>query len=211
MSHHLVSSQINQYFSPFEKGDGIPNIMRKLRNNCMQMLSGIFQLISPHVIEKAANTIYNSKSLSIYSPNSARGSSLFAQRMFLQIGIQTYTYSDLMFSIPASEHLGPRDAVLGISFSGMSKVVIDSVRNAKRKKAVIIGMTGFQNSELAKLSDILICYNSRIPDDLRYLHMIFILEITAIGMIQNTILSKHYEELMPYIQKTIDTTKLVRY
>jgi DNA-binding MurR/RpiR family transcriptional regulator len=210
LSHHLVSS-LSEPLVQYAEEDSVSDILVKMKNNFIHIWQDIFELLDPKLIEQAARNIYNSKNVYIYSAPGTVTSALFAQKMFLQTGIQCSTYNDVMFSIPASEHLSSRDTVIGISFSGMSKMVIESVKLAKEKKATVIGITGFQTSELKKLADINICFNSRIPDDLRYQHMIFFMEITVIAMIQNTILTQHYKELSPVLQRTIDIVNMVRY
>jgi DNA-binding MurR/RpiR family transcriptional regulator len=210
LSHHLVSPS-SESLIQYSDEDSVSDIMVKMKNNFIQIWQDIFELFDPKLIERAANSIYNSRNLYIYAPPGTVTSALFAQKMFLQTGIQCSAYNDVMFSIPASEHLSSRHTVIGMSFSGMSKMVIESVKLAKEKKATVIGITGFQTSELAKLADINICFNSRIPDDLRFQHMIFFMEITVIAMIQNTMLSQHYKELNPVLQRTINIVNMVRY
>ncbi|MDL2229653.1 hypothetical protein LJC14_05325, partial [Treponema sp. OttesenSCG-928-L16] len=67
---------------------------------------------------------------------------------------------------------------------------------------------GFPTSELAKNSDIVLCFNSRVPDDIMYVHMVCIMEISVIGMLQHTIYNKYHKELLPFIKKSKDAIKL---
>jgi D-sedoheptulose 7-phosphate isomerase len=57
--------------------------------------------------------------------------------------------------------LEPGDVVIAISASGNSSNVIKAVRFAHEKKAVVIGLTGFQGGKLKEIAD----YNLNIESD----------------------------------------------
>ncbi|MBU4031145.1 SIS domain-containing protein [Patescibacteria group bacterium] len=48
------------------------------------------------------------------------------------------------------------DAVIGISASGNSPNIIDAIKTAKKKKAITLGLAGFNGGKLAKMADICI-------------------------------------------------------
>jgi DNA-binding MurR/RpiR family transcriptional regulator len=206
MFHHLVSPQIDQ-FAFYNETDTVSELLEKMQSNGMRIWKDVFQLIDPKQIERAVKLIYNSRAIYIFAAGGTMGTALFAQKMFLHIGIQCHVYSDIILAMPASEHLNREDTVIGISYSGEGRVVVESVKNAKKRKAHIIGITGFQNSELAKLSDLIISYNLRIPNDLMYIHMTCMIEVTIMGMLQNVILTRYHKELDPFLRNTRDAIK----
>jgi DNA-binding MurR/RpiR family transcriptional regulator len=207
ISHHLVAPRPDQ-LEPYREGDSAFEILEKMQSNCLQIWRDVFQLIDPRVIERAAKLIYDAREVYIFAAGGTTGTAYFAQKMFLHIGIQCHIYSDVIFSVPASEHLSKKNVVIGMSYSGAGRTVVSSVKNAKQKGASIISITGYQNSELAKLADIPIVFNIRIPNDLAYIHMICMLEVSILAMLQNVILGLHYKDLDPLMQKTKDAIKL---
>jgi DNA-binding MurR/RpiR family transcriptional regulator len=52
-----------------------------------------------------------------------------------------------------------------------------------------IGITAHNNSYLAKLVTIPLCYSLHIGDDLRYLHIARMCEIAIIGLIQSALIN----------------------
>jgi DNA-binding MurR/RpiR family transcriptional regulator len=207
ISHHLVSPQAIE-FEPYCENDSVSGIMEKMKSNCQQIWQDVYQLIDPGLIERAARMIYNAKAVYIFAAGGSTGTAYYTQKMLLHIGIQCYRYSDIMFSLPASEHLTGEDTVIALSCSGEGKMVVESTKNAKKRHANVIGITGNSTSDLAKNSNIVLCFNSRIPDDLMYVHMVCIMEISIIAMLQHTIYNKYHKELLPFLPKTKDAIKI---
>ncbi|MDL2230112.1 MurR/RpiR family transcriptional regulator, partial [Treponema sp. OttesenSCG-928-L16] len=91
ISHNLVSPQAIE-FEPYREDDTVPKIMEKMRVNCQQILQDVYHLIDPKLIERTAKLIYNSKAVYIFAAGGTMGTAYYAQKIFLQIGIQCYVF-----------------------------------------------------------------------------------------------------------------------
>jgi DNA-binding MurR/RpiR family transcriptional regulator len=209
ISHHLVSPKLDQFLH-YQEEDTTSEILKKMWINCRQIFQDIFQILDPNLVERAVKLIHKARAVYIFAAGGAASSALSGQKMLLHTGIPCHFYSDIIYSLPVSEHCNSEDTIIGISYSGEGKMVIEPVKNAKRKGASIIGITGFPNSKLTKLSDIPICYNLRVPDDFMYQHMVSMTEIMIIAALQNSILCRYHEELSPFIEKGKEAANLVR-
>lgn len=192
---HNLASALPEKNDIIGVNDGAAAILEKLKSFCQKTVGEVFELLDPKSVESAAQKIYGAKNVHIYAQDGSITSAKYAQFMFIQIGVPCYAFTDRLFAVPASENLTPDDVVLCISFSGDAKIVLDAAKNAKEKKAAIIAVTGFSASGLAGIADVLLSYNSRVPDDLRYMHLIYVCELSIISAIHSMILNKHRREL----------------
>lgn len=199
------------FFFIFEPGNSVGEILEKSKQFCQKTIGEVLELLDPKEVERAAQKVFEAKNVQIYAQDGSMSSAKYAEFMFLQIGINSHALTERLRAVPASEILGPDDTVIAISFSGDAKIVIDAVANAQRRKASIIGITGFQNCILAKYADIMLGYNSRVPDDMRYLHMIYICELAVISAIHSAVIHRYHNELALRIQNAGVAAKLNRY
>lgn len=77
------------------------------------------------------------------------------QKLFLA-GFNVYESSDQDLQLLSISHLEKRDVVIAISYSGKTKNIVDLVKYAREKEAIVIAITNFPVSPLAKNSDILL-------------------------------------------------------
>lgn len=208
---HNLASAVSDNNDLIDVEDGAAAILEKLKSFCQKAVGEVFELLDPKLIERAAQKIYGAKNVHIYAQDGSITSAKYAQFMFIQIGVPCYAFTDRLFAVPASENLTPDDAAVCISFSGDAKIVLDAAKNAKEKKAAIIAVTGFSASGLAGIADVLLSYNSRVPDDLRYMHMIYVCELSIISAIHSMILNKHQRELALQIRHANIAARKNRY
>lgn len=210
MTHSLASS-VPEEHDLIEAEDSVAQILEKSRRYSQKTIGEVFSLLEARTVERAAKSVYQAKNVHVYAQDGSVTSARYVQFMFLQIGIPACAFSERLLAVPAAETLSGEDVAIAISFSGDAKIVIDAVANAKKRKATIIGITGFANSTLAKQSDILLCYNSRVPDDLRYIHMIYTCELAIVSAIHSAILNKYHNELAPRLENANQAARVNRY
>ena len=208
---HNLASAVSEDNNLIDAGDNAAVIVDKLKLFCQKTVGEVLGLLDPKAVERAAQRIYNAGTVHIYAQDGSITSAKYAQFMFTQIGVPCYAYSDRLFAIPASETLTRADAAVCVSFSGDAKIVLDAAANAKEKGAAVVAVTGFSDSSLGELSDILLSYNARVPDDLRYLHMIYVCELSVISAIHSVILNKHKKELALPIRRSNIAARKNRY
>ncbi len=210
MTHNLASS-VPEDNDLIEPDDNVAAILTKSKRYCQRAIGEVLDLLDPNLVEQAAQKVFGAGTVHVYAQDGSMSSAKYAEFMFLQIGIPCYAQTERLRAMSASSILGQGDTVIAISFSGDAKIVIDAVENAKNRKATIIGITGFQDSILGRDADILLSYNARVPDDLRYLHMIYVCELSVISAIHAAVINKYHNELSLRIQNASLAQKLNRY
>ncbi len=78
------------------------------------------------------------------------------EAMFLRIGIQAKSVSDPHFQAQIASLLHEDDLVIGISLSGKTKDIYDSLSIAHTKHAKIISLTNYLLSPIAQQSDLVL-------------------------------------------------------
>lgn len=102
------------------------------------------------------------------------------------------------------------DVAIGFTYSGASKTILDIMAMAKKRGAVTAGITGYSESPLAKTVSIPLCYSTKVEDDLRYLHVARMCELSIIGLIQSEVLNIMPEERREKLLLSQSAIKSVR-
>jgi DNA-binding MurR/RpiR family transcriptional regulator len=187
------------------------SIKKKLHMKCLQAIDETILLLNDRDLKYATDSIMNADSIAFFAHGGSGVAAQFAQVLFMQIGIPCYCFNDQSMAFMSSAHLTRKDVAVGISYSGKASITIEALKTAKQNGATTIGITGFANSLLIRYSDIRLCYNATIEDDLRYLHIARICEIAILGTLQNCILSRNYDKLQKGMQISKDAFSRGRY
>ncbi len=79
-----------------------------------------------------------------------------AQQRFMRIGVTSRFSMDGDLQLIHASQLSPGDVVMAVSHSGRSKPVIDVCKEAKSNGAIVIAITNYPVSPLAKKADIIL-------------------------------------------------------
>lgn len=103
------------------------------------------------------------------------------------------------------------DVAIGMCLSGSAKIVVDAMRIAKKNKATTIGIIGFPDSPLGEISDIHLSFNARVPDNIQYIPLAFICDLTILGILQAVTTAKNRKALSDQIGNVSSVTRYNRY
>lgn len=145
------------------------------------------QLLDQTKLKQAIHALIKAKKIYFYAEGATGASAMFAYQLFLQIGLPCNCFTDASLMMLSAAHLEPGDVVICMSYSGSSENVFSAMRQAQRNKAVAIGITAFSKTRIGRLSDICLSYSCNIPDDLQYLHIARMCELSIIGILQSNI------------------------
>lgn len=143
------------YKQSFEKST--PNITnsytKQVLNTYEELLNKSYTLIDEKQIQRVVDMISNKKRIYIYG----RGSSgLVAQEMklrLMRLGVNVEAISDSHIMKMNSVLMDNECLVIGISISGNTKEVINSLKEAHQRGASIVLMTSKQDEEMYKYCD----------------------------------------------------------
>lgn len=116
-------------------------------------------LINKKLILKIVYEIKRAKKIYIYGVGSSGLTAQEFMHRLLRMGFNVSCITDSHMMIINSSILSKDDLVIGISISGETKEIVDSLRVSQKNNAYTIGVTSFSNSSLSKYSNdlILIC------------------------------------------------------
>lgn len=197
LKYHIINNSspfilMDQQIQPNEP---ISVIKNKICSTYLQVVNETIALIDDQVLSLAAYRISNAERLYFFSQGGSGASAQFGQISLMQIGFPCQCYNDMTISKLAASDLTSKDVAIAISYSGSAKVPVDALRIAQQKNATTIAITGFSNSPLLRFANIQFCYNAKIDDDMRLMHLARICEIGIISLLQGCVLSLNYERV----------------
>lgn len=168
--------------------DSCPVIIQKLKEKEINAIAETMQLLDSEKVANVVKKIASAKHIHFYGHGGPGSSCSFAQSLFLQTGILSQTFSDQANMLVAPTFLDEHDMAIGVSFSGETAFVLDALTVARQQKAFTVAITASPKSSIAKAVHVPLCYSCNIPDDLQYLHISRMCEISIIGVLQSEFL-----------------------
>lgn len=114
------------------------------------------KMLNQDSLEKAVDLIPTAKPAYIFGVGSSGNTGRDLEAMFLRIGVQLKVVTDPHFQAQIASILRSDDLVIGISLSGKTKDIIDSLSIARKNEAKIISITNYLLSPIAQLSDVVL-------------------------------------------------------
>ena len=133
--------------------DSMHDIKRKVFFGCMEALSDTFDLLDDTELAKAVDVLARASYVEIFGIGGAAAAARSALHNFRKIGIRVNYAASFNFEYMQMAHFDAGDAVIAVSRSGETKDVVESVKIAKQKGAVIISISRAGESTLSKLAD----------------------------------------------------------
>ncbi len=185
-------------------------VMRKLNRLYAHGIESVAKMVNATDIDFVANIIPKATKIYFFGHGGSGVSARLGQLLFMEIGLQAMGFTELSVATMAAAQMREGDIAIGISSSGVARTAVDSLRKADANGAVTVGITGFAHSPLASFSKILFCYNYS-KEDMRLMHVARICETVILGMLQNSILNKHYDSLSENLSQAKNAIMSMRY
>ena len=170
--------------------DSLEDIIGKLTHLNQAAIQDSLIHLNRNVVQAAVQAICKANMIHIYGEGGPGAVANYAYQLFFQIGLPCHFFNDAQLALISAMQLKPGDVVICICRSGQSKSLMRTVTLAKERKVTIIGVTAAVDSDLAGLADICLRYSSRIENDLRYLHVARICELSVIGVLFSAIINQ---------------------
>ena len=169
------------------ENDSLDIVAQKLLQTGSLCFTETLRTIDFKQLKEIVFTLQKARRIHIYGQSSSYISSLYGQQMLMLAGILSQTYNDIVDMKVAAHCLTPEDVVIGSAYSGEAKSINAPLLIAKKAGATIIAITSAPDSTLAKLAYYLLYYSHDIPDDMHYMFLPNICEITIWGIIQSSL------------------------
>lgn len=132
------------------------SIFEKVCNDAYMSLERTKKTLSAESMTSAAEAISRARRVVLIGLGASAQVAEDASNKLLRAGSNSSAYSDTHMQMIAVSQLGKGDVVIGISQSGSSKDVVESMKMARGRGATTISITSKERSPIARQSDILL-------------------------------------------------------
>lgn len=142
---------------PFDRDDDETRIFEKVFASGINTIKQTYQMLDFSNIREMAKRLVSARRIFIFGVGTSSVIAADAAYRLSQLDIQAYAYTDILQMGVMAKNMKEGDVALGISHSGMTRAVVDTMRAAKQAGALTVALTSFEKSLLYKESDYSIC------------------------------------------------------
>ncbi len=142
------------FYHDLIEGDSVESVVGKITFKNIQSLKDTQDLISPVEIERGVSAIEKAEVIALYSGGYSIVSAENFKFRFYRMGKTCLLYNDPIEQAVSASLLNDRSLAIGISSSGKTKYVVDSVKLAKASGAATMCITDSSDSPIVQYSDI---------------------------------------------------------
>jgi len=136
----------------FAPGQRPRAIIRQVFEYNRQSLAETERMLDYRVLTQVAKVIQRSQRVLFLGVGGSASASGHAADRLMSLGLTAVAIVDPYQQIFATENVGRRDVVFGISHTGQSRHVIEAIRAARRRGAHTVALTNYPQSPLAEAS-----------------------------------------------------------
>ncbi len=160
MARSLVDP-VKYIHEEIEENDDTYKIIQKVMVADMKAIEDTLKILDKAEVERAIDVISNAGTIQFYGLGGSAPVAFDAQHKFLRHGIPCIAYNDSHMQIMSASMLGKGDVVVGISHSGSTKDIVDSLKIASEAGAATICITSSENSPVTKAASIKLIISAR--------------------------------------------------
>ncbi|QQE73571.1 MurR/RpiR family transcriptional regulator [Brevibacillus composti] len=180
----------------------VESIMQAVSWNNIQSIQDTLSVLSGEEVARAAEAMARARKIDVYGVGASAVIAADIRQKFSRINLWCEAYSDFHAQLTSAVTLKERDVAFGISYSGQTEDIIQSLMEAKQQGATIITLTKFGPSPVADLADIRL-YTSSVEKSIRSGAMASrIAQLNVIDILFITLVSRRQEEVIPLLEKT---------
>ncbi|MCG7420980.1 MurR/RpiR family transcriptional regulator [Macrococcus epidermidis] len=140
--------------SKIEFTDSVEVLKEKVFNNTIQALYNTEKILSPKIIDDAAQAIIKAKRMMIFGVGIAQVVGEDFRLKLAQIDKLAHLANDSFTAVSMLANFEPGDVLFAITSSGRSKEIIEVIKYAKKQKITIILLTQKVPSPALRMADI---------------------------------------------------------
>lgn len=153
-------------------------------------------------LKKVVKLIQVSNRIYIFGIGSSGYTAQEMNQRLLRMGISTFAVTESSSMYMTSSIMNADDLIIAISSTGNTEELNSAAALGKKSGATVVGITGFKNSPLAKLSDIpILVRNTNFMNDARFINsqfsMIYVIDLITTLLLEN-------DKYRTRMEKTID-------
>lgn len=197
-------------YSDIQEGDRVENVIRNVCRHNMQAIEDTLSLMEPEVVEATADKLFHAQRLDLYAIAASNLVAQDAQQKFMRINKRVTAYSDPHLQLSSAASLTPADVAIALSWSGETREVLEAANLAKRNGAFLVAITRYGRVSLAEIADV--HFGLSAPEmAIRSGAMSSrIAQMTMIDILFSCVVSRHYQETMPHLERTRQVVRAAR-
>ncbi|WP_082595455.1 MurR/RpiR family transcriptional regulator [Paenibacillus sp. Soil750] len=209
-----LSTEDNYVYEDITRTDTPEMILEKVLYRNVQTMTETKQRLNIGELGKAVEAIDQANTILFSSMGSSRAAAVSGVMRFTRAGKKSMLLGDTSSLLMSAAIAGPEDVLIGISNSGRSKDVVDSMKLAQSKGARTIGITSFEDSPLTKYSDIILFTSAKSSNEGSALYWEAAASKTAqilvLDLIYASYAAKNFTKTMSYMEETFKVLRSSR-
>lgn len=141
--------------------DDMKTIFSKVESGFIRTIESTSSITDLEKFNKAINLIRTAKRIEIYGVGSSNAVAKVLNYKLTRLGFPSYSIEDAHMQAISASTIKPGDLAIGISQSGSTKDIVDSLNIAKKHGASTVCITDHVQSPITKVSDVLLQTYSR--------------------------------------------------
>ncbi|MCU6798283.1 MULTISPECIES: MurR/RpiR family transcriptional regulator [Paenibacillus] len=201
------SNSMGTSYQEIQIDGSIPSLIQSISHNNILSIQDTLAVLSVEDVEKAIESLDRAKRVYIFGVGASAVIAQDFKQKLSRINRWCEMASDFDSQVTLAANMNEHDVAFGISYSGQTESIIQSLEIAKESGATIIAMTKFGHNPVSELADICL-FTSSMEQSIRSGAMASrIVQLNVIDILYVGIASRSYEAV---IQALENTRKAVR-
>ncbi|MFN8006661.1 MAG: MurR/RpiR family transcriptional regulator [Terriglobia bacterium] len=137
----------------FVEGASLRNILHGVFEYNRQSLTDTEKMLGEKELTQVARQLYRSRKVILLGLGSSALVARRGEEILISLGFTAVAITDPFTQIFATEIVGPKDVVIGISHTGRTQQIVEALQAARRKGACTVAITNYPRSALAESAD----------------------------------------------------------
>ncbi len=200
------SQQLNQVNLTSSADEKLPNIVANVLNANISAIQNVYNLLDFEELNQIVTLLLSSRYIYLYGIGASFLVAKDLQQKFERINKRTFLYEDIHLQLVSSTNLEKDDIAIIVSYSGLTKEIIEITKNVKMRGGKVIAITKYGTSRLSSLSD----YNLFVPTLEKPLRVgassSRVSQLSVVDILYNAYISLEKEKSM---ERIVSTNKLL--
>ena len=200
------SKQLMQVNLAAPSEEKIPNIVANVLNTNIMAIQNIYNLLDFDELDRIVALLLSQRYVYLYGIGASFLVAKDFQQKLERINKRTFLYEDIHLQLISSTNLEPGDVAIIVSYSGITKEIIEIAQNVKMCGGKIIAITKYGTNKLSSMSD----FNLFVPMLEKPLRVgassSRVSQLSVVDIVYNTYISLEKDKSM---EKILSTNKLL--
>jgi DNA-binding MurR/RpiR family transcriptional regulator len=189
-------------YEEIRMGESVDKIVQAISNNNKQSIDDTVAVLSNKEVSKAVDALSKARRINIMGVGASHLIAEDLKHKFIRIGRWCEAYPDFHGQLTSAVTMGPEDVAFGISYSGKTVEVIESLNEAKKQGALTITLTKYGKSPVSELADIRLFTNSVEQNIRSGATASRIAQLNVIDILFTCYASRQNEQVIPILEKS---------